>query len=382
MGMNRTKASQTDKSKIEIQKLKMQKIAYYITAHGYGHGTRSCDILNALHSAAPDIEIIVKTDLPLAFMQSRLPSPIKIVPSAFDIGLIQKDSIQIDLKASIEAVEHLYAHESNLIVGEMEFIDRENVGVVVADIPAIPLEAAKQAGIPAIATGNFGWDWIYSDFVKFDPRWQRHVDSFRNSYQQTDLLLRQPFAEPMAAFPNRIDLPLLSRPGTDCREMIAEQCGADPEKEWVLLSFTSLNLNVHALENLAHLRRCALFSVEPLEWPGSAVKCLKLTFAGFADILASMDVVVTKPGFGIVSECIANNKPIIYTSRDNFLEYPILVEGIEKYCRHTFIPGTELYAGELGRALEEIESAPDPTEQITRGGAEIAARHILQAIDR
>ena len=358
----------------------MKKIAYYITAHGYGHGTRSCDILNALHTAAPAVEIMVKTDLPLAFMQSRLTFPVKIIPSAFDVGLIQKDSIQIDLEASIEAVEHLYAHESRLIAGAMEFIDHENVGVVVADIPAIPLEAAKRAGIPAIATGNFGWDWIYSDFVKFDPRWQRHVDSFRNSYQQTDLLMRQPFAEPMAAFPSRIDLPLLAGPGTDCREEIAEQCGADPEKKWVLLSFTSLNLNVHALENLARLRRCTLFSVEPLEWPDSAIKCLKRSPVGFANILASMDVVLTKPGFGIVSECIANNKPIVYTSRDNFPEYPILVDGIEQYCRHAFIPGDELYAGELDRALEEIDSAPDPIKQMPRGGAEIAARHILHTI--
>lgn len=360
----------------------MKSIAYYITAHGYGHGTRSCDILNALHNTAPEVKIIVKTDLPLAFMQSRLPSAIKIISDAFDVGLIQKDSIQIDLEASIQAVERLYGHESRLIAEEMDFINRENIGVVVADIPAIPLEAAKRADVPAIATGNFGWDWIYSDFVKFDPRWQRYVDSFRKVYEQTDLLLRQPFAESMAAFPNRIDLPLLARSGSDCREMIAEQYGADPEKKWVLLSFTSLNLDIHALENFSHLRRCELFSVEPLEWPDSAIKCLKRSPVGFANILASMDVVVTKPGFGIVSECIANDTPIIYTDRENFLEYPILVEGIEKYCRHTFIPGSELYAGELGRALEAIESAPFPTEQIPRGGAEIAAQHILRAIGR
>jgi L-arabinokinase len=315
-------------------------------------------------------------------MQSRLHDDIQIVSSAFDVGLIQKDSIQIDLEASLEAVGELYAHESRLIAEEMEFIDREDVGVVVADIPAIPLEAAKRAGVPAIATGNFGWDWIYSDFVQHDPRWQRYVDAFRNAYQQTDLLLRQPFAEPMSAFPDRIDLPLLAKPGIDCKERIARQSGADPAKEWVLLSFTSLNLDVHALENLSHLRRCELFSVEPLEWPGSTIKYLKRSLASFADLLASMDVVVTKPGFGIISECIVNNKPIIYTDRENFLEYPVLVESIRKYCRHAFIPGTELYAGELDRALEAIESAPAPKEQIARGGTEIAARHILLAIDR
>jgi L-arabinokinase len=370
------------KSEISIQKSKMQKIAYYITAHGYGHGTRSCDILNALHKTAPEVQLVVKTDLPLAFMQSRLPADIKIIPGAFDVGLIQKDAIQVDLEASLKAVEKLHAHENRLIEGEMNFIASENIGVVVADIPAIPLEAAKRAEVPAIATGNFGWDWIYSDFVKLDPRWQRHVDAFRRVYEQTDLLLRQPFADPMTAFPNRIDLPLLAKPGTDCRERIAQLSGADPRKKWVLLAFTSLNLTPSAVKRLSHFKRCENFTVEPLELADSGIHCLSLSTASFADILASMDVVVTKPGFGIVSECIVNNKPIIYTDRENFLEYPVLVDGIEKYCRHTFLPSAELYAGELGRALDEIDSAPAPLEEMPQGGAEIATAHILQAFDQ
>lgn len=357
----------------------MKSIAYYITAHGYGHGARSCDILNALNRTAPDLHIIVKTDLPLTFMRSRLPASIKIVPGAFDVGLIQKDSIQIDLDASLEAVEQFFKHESRLIAGEMEFIDRHDIGAVIADIPAIPLAAAKQAGIPTIATGNFGWDWIYSEFVKFDSRWQRHVDSFRAVYQQTDLLMRQPFAEPMAAFPHRIELPLLANPGTECRALITREYGADPKKKWVLLSFTSLDLDAAALDRLSQLEGCELFSVEPLEWPGSAVKCLRRSVGKFADMLASMDVVVTKPGFGILSDCIANNKPIIYASRENFLEYSILVDAIKAYCRHAFIPTAELYAGKLKDALEMIETAHPPLEQMTRGGDLLAAQHILQA---
>jgi L-arabinokinase len=358
----------------------MKKIAYYITAHGYGHGTRSCDIINALCAAAPDVPVVVKTDLPPAFMQSRLAHPVDLIAGAFDVGLIQKDSIQVDLDASLEAVEALYAREDDLIGQEAAFLRQEQVGVVVADLPAIPLAAAQQAGVCAIATGNFGWDWIYSDFIRYDTRWQRVVEKIRRVYEQTGLLLRQPFAESMAAFPHAIDLPLLAAPGSARRTWIAEHTGADPEKPWVLLSFTSLNLEAAALENLSRLDRYELFCVEPLEWPGSSVRCIRRSSAPFADILASVDVVVTKPGFGIVSECIANNKPIVYTDRRNFLEYPVLVEGIETYCRNVFIPGEALYAGDLTRALEAVASAPPPPENMPRGGAEKAAGLILQQL--
>jgi L-arabinokinase len=358
----------------------MSTIAYYITAHGYGHGTRSCDILNALHRMAPEVQLIVRTDLPNAFLRSRLPEPIRIMPGAFDVGLIQKDSIQVDLEASLKALDELYVGESRLIAEEVRFIKREKAGVLVADIPAIPLAAAREAGIPAVATGNFGWDWIYEDFVRHDRRWQRYADRFREAYRNTDLLLRQPFAEPMAAFPRRIDLPLLAKPGNARREMIAQATGADSDRQWVLLSFTSLELEAPALDNFSHLRRCEIFSVEPLEWPGSAVHCLKRSTAGFADMLASMDLVVTKPGFGIVSDCIANDKPIIYADREHFREYDILVENIRKYCRYAFIPSRDLYAGRLEQALKEAAAAPPPPDTMAQGGAEIAAEAILNIL--
>ncbi|MDZ8120454.1 hypothetical protein [Pontiella agarivorans] len=356
----------------------MKKIAYYITAHGYGHGARSCDILNALKSAAPEVPILVKTDLPVEFMKSRLLPGIELRPGAFDVGLIQNDSIQVDLEASIQALTELYSREEELIQQERRFLRDENISTVVADIPAIPLAAAQQEQLPNIGCSNFGWNWIYSEFAEIDKRWQVFVDKFAQVYSRTDLLLRQPFSEPMDAFPKKIDLPLLAKPGTPQRNRIARAAGADPAKPWVLLSFTSLNLDLPALKKISHLRRCEIFTVEPLDWSPAGIHCLTRDLVRFADIVASVDVVVTKPGFGIVSECIANNKPIIYSDRKNFLEYPVLVEAIERYCRHAFIPNAELYSGDLERALIDAESAPEPPEKMPGGGAESAADHILR----
>ncbi len=360
----------------------MKRIAYYITAHGYGHGTRSCDILNALHAMAPDVETIVKTDLPESFMRSRLPRGIELRKGAFDTGLVQKDSIQVDLEASLHALEALHQRERELIEHEAAFIAAENIGVVVSDIPAIPLAAAQLAGIPNIATSNFGWNWIYGEFAEQDPRWRPHVEWIRDVYQKTELLLRQPFAEKMESFPNQIDLPLLAKPGTSQRDLVSKATGADANAKWALLSFTSLNLSSAAVDHIAANKEWTFFTVEPLAWEGSGIHCIPRSTTPFANMVASMDVVVTKPGFGIVSECIANNKPIIYSDRANFREYGILIECIGRYCRNAFISTAELYSGQLERALSTIESAPQPIEAIERGGAELAAGIILEAMAR
>ena len=93
----------------------------------------------------------------------------------------------------------------------------------------------------------------------------------------------------------------------------------------------------------------------------------------FADIIASMDAVISKPGFGILSDCIANRKPLIYADRSNFREYPILVDAIRKYIKHVHIPAAELYAGICEESLARIWDSPEPEEELALGGDRIAA---------
>ena len=47
----------------------------------------------------------------------------------------------------------------------------------------------------------------------------------------------------------------------------------------------------------------------------------------YEDLVAACDVVATKPGYGIIAECVANRTAILYTSRGRFVEYDVLVAG-------------------------------------------------------
>ncbi len=364
----------------------MKSIAYYITAHGYGHGTRSCDVLRTLNRLYPDVPVIVTTDLPHDFLDSRLADCTNLTfrKGAFDVGLVQKDSLQIDLAQTLEELETLYAREEELIEQERQFLEENDIAMVVADIPAIPLAAAQRAGIPNAAVGNFSWDWIYEDYAAQEPRWNFFVEKFRSVYEKTDLLLRLPFAPPMEQFAHRKDIPLLASPGTPRREKIVhisynDISTPDPEKPGVLLSFTSLDLDASALENIAALNgEYEFFCVEPLQFENSCIHSINRNVVSFADVLASCDIVVSKPGFGLVSECIVNEKPLIYTDRGDFAEYPYLVEGIEKYLRNIHLPSTKLYRGELAETLREIKSASQPEHRLESGGAELIAQELLK----
>jgi len=98
---------------------------------------------------------------------------------------------------------------------------------------------------------------------------------------------------------------------------------------------------------------------------------------GFSDVLASSDVVITKPGYGILSDCVANARPIIYAEREDFIEYPMLERELKRFLRNVHIPQADLYAGRLGPALAAIESATEPREILPRGGAEKAVKTLI-----
>jgi L-arabinokinase len=354
-------------------------LIYYITAHGYGHGVRSCDIINALRRTDPELNIRVVSDLPVDFLRSRLDLPIDAYCSgSIDVGMSQVDSIRVDVEQTLRNIQSLLTRRAQLIAKERGFLRDHHAGLVVCDIPAMPIEAARAEGIPAIAVGNFAWDWIYEEFIGRDKQWREVVDVFRSAYRQTDLLLQLPFSEPMAAFPRRLEIPLVSSPGLNRRADLASSCNIDPAKKWVLLSFSTLEWGHDALRQVESLSEYVFLTVRPLEWPGKNFRSIDRHQVSFSDVIASCDFVVSKPGYGILSECVVNEKPLVYAERTDFREYPILEKALKKYLKHQHIPAVEIYRGNLAPYLDAIQKSPPATESLNSGGDVLAAARMLE----
>ena len=352
-------------------------IAYYISSHGYGHGVRSCDILRAIHRIYPDIRVTITTDLPTTFIRSRLEADGNILrPGSFDVGMVQLDSIRVDVSATLEKVKALYACQEERIRSEATFLHEAEVSLVVTDIAALPVEAAKKIGLPVVAVGNFSWNWIYGEFAGKNPAWDPLIREFERGYGLVDLLLRLPLAEPMNVFPKVEDIPLVAAAGRNRRDELARWTGGDPKKLWVLLSFTSLDWNERALNEVEKLTEYEFFTVKPLEWRRKNIHAVDRNQFPFSDVIASADAVISKPGFGLVSECVLNRKPLAYADRADFREYPVLVEGIRRYLKNVHIPTEQLYQGNLAGALEALGNQPEPTETLAAGGDEIAAKRM------
>jgi L-arabinokinase len=100
----------------------------------------------------------------------------------------------------------------------------------------------------------------------------------------------------------------------------------------------------------------------------------------YEDLVGAVDVVVTKPGYGILGECIANRTAMLYTSRGRFAEYESLVEAMPRYLRCQHLDQDALFAGRWRDALAALLDRPDPPETLPTNGAEVAAERMLGMI--
>ena len=109
----------------------------------------------------------------------------------------------------------------------------------------------------------------------------------------------------------------------------------------------------------------------------------------YEDLVGAAEAVVTKPGYGIISECIANDTAILYTSRGHFPEYDVLVEEMPKYLRSAFISHDDLFAGkweaasrQAARAAEDEEEAGDQRRRRRRRHPAEGARQAAEEAAR
>ena len=88
--------------------------------------------------------------------------------------------------------------------------------------------------------------------------------------------------------------------------------------------------------------------------------------ARYEDLVRAVDVVVSKPGYGIISDCIANGTALLYTPRGRFAEYDVLVREMPRYLRCACIETEDLLAGRWREGLEAVMAAPPPPAQLRR----------------
>jgi L-arabinokinase len=372
-------------------------LVFYISGHGFGHATREIEIILILQGLAPDLPITVSTQVPPWLFERSLDSSVTLRNVECDTGLIQTDSLRADERASIQRASEFYGAFDDLVLREAAFLRGLGARLVLGDIPPLAFAAAAAAGIPSVAIGNFTWDWIYEGFQEHISAYPSLVRIIRHAYAQAALVLRLPLHGGFVGLEHVIrDIPLIARRSAHTRSECRRGLGL-PDGTLLLLSFGGYGLHGLNPATLERLPDCTLVITDDASgrdlWrdrpsrdgvSGNVAQVsesdLRRRGHRYEDLVRAVDIVVTKPGYGIVSECIANDTAILYTSRGRFAEYDVLVEGMQRYTRAQFIPQEALLSGDWEPYVTRLLAAPAPDERPAIDGARVATEMIVKML--
>ena len=357
-------------------------LAVYVSGHGFGHSTRTAEVLRAVRQRAPRLPIVVSTSAPSFLFEDVVARPLEFRPVAGDVGLVQKDALVIDEAGTVGAWQAFVADWVARVDGEARWLRRAKARLVLGDIPPLAFAAAAAAGVPSLALGNFSWDWIYRHLARRFPALADAADWAAEAYRRAGLLLRLPFAGDLSVFPAIRDVPLIVRvPGLDRKE--ARRRLGLAGRPAVLLSFGGVGLAGLNLSGYGRLRGYE-FLVTGASGQGPlpdnarllAPDALAAAALAYPDLVAAVDVVVSKPGYGIVTDCIGARTRLVYTDRGDFPEYPILVAGMAQHLPAEFASNDEIRDGRLAPALAAVlgRAFPDPPRM---DGATVVAEALL-----
>ncbi len=356
-------------------------------------------MINAILVRRPETRIGVRTAAPRWLFDLTVKGKVTFSTLEADTGVVQIDALTLDEADSIRRASAFHSDLVTRAASETRILRELGAGLIVGDIPPLAFAVGAAAGIPSIAIGNFTWDWVYADYprVRLAPSL---LPAIRGAYARASMALRLPMSGGFETISNVKDIPFIARHATRTREEVCKILKLPTDKPIILASFGGYGLPGLDTDALAKLKKYTAITTANLplgrgrkemptaERTGSFIslneEAMYDSGVRYEDLVGAAEAVVTKPGYGIISECIANDSAILYTSRGHFPEYDVLVEDLPKYARSAFINHDDLFAGKWETHLDKLLAQPKQKnyKKPETNGADVAAEILLKALDK
>ncbi|MBH8564914.1 glycosyl transferase [Nostoc sp. CENA67] len=346
-----------------------------ITNHGFGHATRTASVAATIQKLCPEILLIMVTAAPRWLLESYIEGDFIHRPRAFDLGVIQADSLTMDKEATLLKLLEIKKQQNSLIASEVNFIRQNRVNLILADIPFLTPLFAKAANIPCWMMSNFGWDFIYRDW---GGEFIAIADWISDFYSQCDRLFRLPFHESMKAFNNITDVGLTGgSPRYSVDDLRSIWGITAPREKTILLTFGGLGLQQIPYDNLGHFPdwQFITFDKSAPDLP-NLVKINDHKYRP-VDFMPVCGRIVSKPGYGTFSEATRLEVPIVTIPRDDFAEAAFLLEGIVNYNSHQIVTPTEFFDGTWDFLHQPPQQAKQ-SQPIAKDGNEAIAHAVIK----
>lgn len=347
-------------------------------------------VINALGPRLPDHAIVVRTSAPRRLFDQTVRVPIRFLEGDTDTGVVQIDSVRLDEHATIDRAARFYRTLPARAAAEAAILHEHDARLVISDAPPLACAAAAAAQIPSVVLSNFTWDWIYEGYERQLAAAPDLLPALRTAYAQASEGWRLPLHGGFATIQSITDVPFVARHALTDRTAgdVRSALGLPLARPLALVSFGGYGVSGLRLDQLDCLDTITVVLTAPAaelaSITGPVLRVVEEDIYArglrYVDLVAAADVVVTKPGYGIIADCVANQTAMLYTSRGRFVEYDVMVAEMQRFLRCEYIELDSFLAGRWRVPLTRLLNQPPPPEQPRTDGADVVADLIIDRL--
>lgn len=358
----------------------MKKIAYFISSHGFGHAARASAVMNELNKLGK-YQFVIFSEVPIWFFQETLKFLFDYKIYKTDVGLIQNDPFNEDLKETIKALEKIFPVASDELLELSKILFKLKIDLVICDISPIGILAANSASIPSLLIENFTWDWIYKPYQEQFPEFTRFSNYLQEIFNKSSFHLQtEPICNRRKKYP--LINPIFREP-TKKRTQVRNELGVGQNELLVLITMGGIPFIIPDSLSFTGYKNLKIVI------PGANVKN-ETVFENILflphhhhyfhpNLVHASDIVIGKIGYSTIAETFSADLPFLFISRKGFRESFYLEEFVKKRMigkeiKHNFLDNDDW----LSVAMEIYQRSKEKSQIIN--GAKEASNFIMSII--
>ncbi len=350
-----------------------------LSGHGYGHLAQTAPVINALWQQLPSLQLTVCSTLPHSVIAGRLDHPFTSHTVELDVVLPMVSAWEVDVAGARQAWKEFHSDQGAGLQRDLDLLGEVKPDLIVADIPYRILSAAGLSGIPAVALCSLNWASIFEVYCSAGGESEAILEQMWAGYRAADVFLAPRPSMDMPALENYRAIGPIARCGVRQQPALQEQLGVSPGTRLVMVALGGIATTL-PLASWPRMDNVAWVFPEAVDMPRNDLFDFSALPLSYIDVLASVDAVLTKPGYGTYAEAVCNGIPLLTLSRPDWPESPYLNAWARRYGRLQEISKQQFESGEFVEALQHLWQQPVPDGYPEAEGIQQAAGLLLERL--
>jgi hypothetical protein len=340
-----------------------------LSGHGYGHAGMTMPVLNALRVAQPGLKLTIRTTVSVRWLAERIEGPFDFVHQP-DFGMAMADARQVLPDESMAIYSCIHEDWTDKITAATKQLAALKPTLLLSNVTYVSLSAAKRLGIPAIAFGPLNWADIFYHYCINLPGAQNIWTHMVESYASAESFLQTAPFMPMPSIRNGHAVGPVAQIGQERKRELRKRLGLANDCLLILVALRGIPTKF-SISNWPKLNdMCVLVGPEQELSHPDVISVATLDIP-YIDLIRSCDVVITKPGYGLVTEAACNGTPMLLLPWEDWPETPGLMDWLNRHGRVLTLTDEKLLKGKFLPEVQKVLAMRAPPMPPPSGVAEV-----------